>query len=195
VLFRSPSLDTFNKLMFWAASTLAFFALLRVSELVSPAPRAPHQGLRRGHVQVHASKLVVNISASKTDPFRRGQSVLVGSISSSLCPVLAISRYLAHYKAPYHAPLFCFSDGKPLTARKFNIVLHKLLGDLGTDKVKYTSHSFRRGFATCFSKTGLPEHQLQLAGRWNSTCYKNHYIDLQPTTQLALSQAVYMANK
>jgi hypothetical protein len=97
--------------------------------------------------------------------------------------------------SPPHLPLFCFASGLPLTAKKFNSILHDLLGDLATPKGKYSSHSFRRGFATCFSKTGLPEHQLQLAGRWRSTCYKDHYIDLQPSTQLGLAQAVYLANK
>jgi hypothetical protein len=120
---------------------------------------------------------------------------MVGAISSSLCPVTALTNYLKVNTTPSSAPLFAFSNGKPLTAAKFNSALHDLLGDLGTAKVKYTSHSFRRGFATCFSKTNLPEHQLQLAGRWRSTCYKDHYIDLQPSTQLALAQAVYMANK
>ena len=108
----AKNLNNFNKLMIWAASSLAFFALLRVSELVAPTANSPMCGLLKGHVQVHSSKLIINIPASKTDPFRQGQSVLVGAISSSLCPVTALTNYLKVNTAPSSAPLFVFSDGK-----------------------------------------------------------------------------------
>jgi hypothetical protein len=65
---------------------------------------------------------------------------------------------------------------------------------LSTTTGSYTSHSFRRGFSSAFSNTDLPEHQLQLAGRWTSSCYRDHYIDISERTLKGLAQAVYAAN-
>ena len=53
--------------------------------------------------------LNIKIKASKTDPFREGVDIYVGTTNCDLCPVMAVLAYIA--KRPVGAgPLFKFAD-------------------------------------------------------------------------------------
>ena len=62
--------------------------------------------------------LKILIKASKTDPFRKGVSIFLGRTDNSLCPVAAITAYLAS-RGPDSGPLFRFRKGSYLTREAF----------------------------------------------------------------------------
>ena len=74
------------------------------------------------HVSVDSrtkpSYIEVRIKASKTDVFRRGVTVYLGTTGNDLCPVTAVPSYMASIQrlpTTGSGPFFRFSCGQPLT--------------------------------------------------------------------------------
>ena len=64
------------------------------------------------------SLIHVRIKASKTDPFRRGTTVVLGKTGKDLCPITAIVGFL-QTKGRSPDPFFRHQDGRPLTKPVF----------------------------------------------------------------------------
>ena len=156
--------------MLVAATTLAFFGLLRVSEYTSPTTSRydPEWHLLVSDVTVNAVRRLayVRIKASKTDPFRESAIVRVGVSGSELCPVSALVRYLRVRRRGV-GPLFVFRDGRFLTRRHMVSLIGSALG-VG---VNLNTHSFRIGGASALANAGVPAYQIQLIGRWKSDAF------------------------
>ena len=45
--------------------------------------------------QEHSTTIQLSLKSSKTDPFRRGVHIVIGSTQDDLCPVAALLAYLA----------------------------------------------------------------------------------------------------
>lgn len=175
--FFGPYMDTLLK----AACTLAFFGFLRCGEftcksnsfdsrlnlttkdvLLSPS-HAPQQAL-------------INIKVSKTDPFRKGFTLKLFRISSPVCPVVALQKYLearASLQATSYA-LLILPEGNPLTRTKFIDCIRQILQRLGYNPAAYCGHSFRIGAATTAAKANIPDHMIKVLGRWSSDCYQRY---------------------
>ena len=97
----SPSYDS---VMLWAAMSLAFFGFLRLGELTCNSKFSPETQLTADDVTflpswenpVHMS---VRVKISKTDPFRSGQTILLGKTHQPVCPVRAMKTYIAIRKS------------------------------------------------------------------------------------------------
>ena len=111
------------------------------------------------------SFITVNIKQSKTDPFRRGVTVVIGRAIGPICPLVAILSYMARRK-PGKGPLFCFEDGRPLTRERFVARIRKVLQQIGIDQSKYSGHSFRIGAATTAARSGIQDSLIKTLGRW-----------------------------
>ena len=84
------------------------------------------------------------MKSSKTDQARKGVELFVGRTYNSLCPVVAVLRYLA-VRGFDQGPLFCWEDGSPVTRPKFVERLRSTLQAAGVDPSHYSGHSFRIG--------------------------------------------------
>ena len=79
---------------------MCFFGFMRAGELVVPSDCGfnPSCHLAAGDVLVDSRTspryLVVNVKASKMDPFRQGVQIHLGRTHSELCPVTAILTYM-----------------------------------------------------------------------------------------------------
>ena len=99
VLERERS--NFDNIMLWAACCTCFFGFLRSGEIVVPTATSynPAAHLSFGDVTVDRMDVPtiaqITIKASKTDPFRNGISIYVGKTDNDLCPVAALTAYLA----------------------------------------------------------------------------------------------------
>ena len=88
VWLSNPSLDN---IMLWAAASLCFVGFLRAGEITVPSETAFDQGARLtlSDVTVDSFKspkmLKIKIKASKTEPFRNGIDIYVGTTNSDLC--------------------------------------------------------------------------------------------------------------
>ena len=109
--------------MLWAACCLGFFGFLRAGEFTKNSSFDHSIHLAVSDVQADAlvdpTCFRVHIKSSKTDPFRIGCVIYVGSGNSSICPVVVLGNFLA-LRGPSAGPLFCFADGRPLTLQQLS---------------------------------------------------------------------------
>jgi hypothetical protein len=177
---RPQFTDSIDNVMLWAAFTLAFFGFLRCSEFTCNSPFDAEYHLSRNDIIfhpniLHAEFYEVVIKRSKTDPFRRGCRLTIGSSHNSLCPVRAMKTYLLQSRSVQTPrPLFEFASGAPLTRNTLTSRLRSLLQSQGLDEKLYASHSFRIGAATAAGSAGLPSWLIKTLGRWTSDCYERY---------------------
>lgn len=170
------SLSNHDDIMFWAACTLAFFGFLRSAEFTVPSLSAFNSSYNLTVNDValdshfHPTCMQVFIKASKTDPFRHGCSILIGKGSPPSCAIDALVSYLS-LRGDRPGPLFLQENGQPLTRESLTQRLRLILQVAGVPG-NYSSHSFRIGAATTAAAAGIPDHLIQVLGRWKSDAYK-----------------------
>ena len=120
VIFRALDLTHPDHCMFWAACNLAYFGFLHSAEFTVPnlASYVPdiHLGVADIAVDSHSSPscLRLRVKASKTDPFRKGCFLYIGTGEYPLCPISSLLAYLT-LRGDVSGPLFLFWDGPPLS--------------------------------------------------------------------------------
>ena len=106
--------------MLWAAACTGFFGFLRTGEFTVPSAKnydnEVHLNLSDLTLDNRSSPQLVGIKIkqSKTDPFRKGTTIFLGRSGKAICPVEAITSYLA-VRSPQPGPLFMFKSGSPLS--------------------------------------------------------------------------------
>lgn len=128
------------------------------------------------------------IKQSKTDPFRQGVEIFLGSSKGDICPVRALLDYL-NVRLPTPGTLFMFESGAPLTRPTLVSKLQQALQQAGLHHSEYNGHSFRIRAATTAAQRGLEDSLIQTLGRWKSGAYKL-YIKLPRSQLAAISQAL-----
>lgn len=169
----------FESKLFLASFLLAFFGLLRVSEIVVCRGNSG-RALQIDDISLNSNSVEINIRFSKTDQLGRSTKLSIAATGASVCPVQAIKQYLAIRPSTAKGPLFCHFNGKAVTRFQFATVLHKALKFAGYDVSSYKTHSFRIGGATQAALKGLSSDTIQKLGRWKSDVYKR-YIQLPVT--------------
>ena len=163
-----------DAIMLQAATSVAFFGLLRSSEYCSPRRSTPSTGtLALSDVAFKNGLLLVHLRHSKTDPFYKGCTIRIGPSLSTVCPVAAMRRFLS-LRGPASGPLFTFQDGSLLTRTVMSNLLATCFPGSSLD-----THSFRIGGASALSSGGLPDATVQILGRWTSNCFQRylHFSD------------------
>ena len=120
--------------MLWSTFTLAFFGFLHSSEFTSPSSTHfnPQVHLARSDISFTSDgSLLLQLEASKTDPFRMGCSIMLSPSGCAVCAVRAMHRYLAHRLPGNSIPLYFFSTGQFLTRDKVTLILCFQLQCLG----------------------------------------------------------------
>ena len=128
------------------------------------------------------SLVQIRIKQSKTDPFRLGVDVFLGTTGAEVCPVKALIEYIG-VRNSRQGPLFISTNGDPMTRSMLVSPLQAALREVGVQHCNYNGHSFRIGAATTAAQKGLEDSLIQTLGRWKSAVYKL-YIKL-PHSQLA----------
>ena len=96
------------------------------------------------------------LRGSKTDPFRKGVSVFLGRTDMDLCPVGAITAYLAvRGRAP--GLFFVFKSGVPPSREVLVRKLRQALAPSALDVSLYSGHSFRIGAAATAASVGIED--------------------------------------
>ena len=188
-LQRAP-LSENDKKLWWSASTLAFFGLLRVSEYTSTWVRRyqPNITLAKSNISFNFNNTImtVSIKVSKTDVFRAGCRIHIGSTNNMLCPVNAMRLYLASRTIEV-GPLYYFSDNSFLTRGRMASFLTQCLRNINLN-----THSFRIGGATALAASGVPAATIRVVGRWSSDCYIR-YLRFTPPMLSQLSSCMCSA--
>ena len=171
-----PRSHTDNR-MIWAAFTLAFFGFLRISEFTCNTKFNPKLHFTSCDIKFIPSPafpqyMKVEIKASKTDPFCKGMSLIIGQTSQTICPVHAVKEYLDILPRTWTGSLFAYSSGTRLTRHRLTNELRTLLGCLGLNSSHYAGHSFRIGAATSAAALGLSSWLIKTLGRWTSDYFE-----------------------
>ena len=182
-------------IIFWSICIVAFFGLLRKSNLLPPSPRCfnSHKHFVRDDLTLTSDGFLLQMRWSKTIQFRqRTVSLPLPFLPGHpLCPATAVTRLLAlHPHLPKSAPLFSYVTVNGLivcSQAPFLQRMNRLLALLNLDPKLFSGHSFRRGGATWAFKAGLPGELVQMLGDWASDSYKR-YIDVLPTSKFSLFQ-------
>ena len=100
--------------------TLAFFGFLRIGELTCDSHYNSERHLTFSDLvfmpKSSPKYMLVRLKVSKTDPFRKGQTIVIGRANSNLCPISAMVAYLeSRSPLPNSRPLFTFQSGSFLT--------------------------------------------------------------------------------
>lgn len=169
----------FDTAMLWAACCTCFFGFLRSGEATVPSQAAvdPSVHLAVSDVslssQSNPSAVIINIKASKTDPFRQGVSIYLGRTDKDLCPVGAILCYIA-LRGLSPGPLFLFQNGQFLTRAALVREIRQALQSVGIEASAYSGHSFRIGAATSAAAAGVEDALIKILGRWKSSAYMQY---------------------
>ena len=184
--------SNFERSMFRAMASLAFFGLLRCSEYTSAG---------RHHFAASNTLLFQDISfangfsimhifirASKTDPSCYGCTIHIAAISGVLCPVRLMRQYFRCHPSR-QGPLFVLSLNRYLVRQDVAILLHRYLPGVSA----VNTHSFRIGGASAAASMGVPDSHIQILGRWSSNAYL-HYLHLSDDIVARYCNSMVLAN-
>ena len=193
--WERQGIDT-DKIMLWAAFTVAFFGFLRSGELCVGVDGVfdPARDLTAQDVQIDSVNnpqlLKIRLKQSKTYPFRVAADVFMSRTHNKLCPVSALLAWLIRRgNGNQTGPLFHFQSGAPLTRSTFVTRVKEALSAAGIEPACFSGHSFRSGAATAAAKKGLSDATIKQLGRWKSSAYQR-YIKPSPTTLGVLASSI-----
>lgn len=172
---------------------LAYAAFLRFDELSK---------LRCRDVVVERDHMSIHIASSKTDQYRKGDTVLVARTGSATCPVTMCERYIAMAEIDLASEARLFrgivhtKQGERLRAsgslsytRMRELFLSKL-SELGFDAKQFGLHSLRAGGATAAANAGIPDRMFKRHGRWRSESAKDGYVEDSMSSRMAVSKSL-----
>ncbi|XP_066441041.1 uncharacterized protein [Eleutherodactylus coqui] len=163
--------DESEVLLFRVAFSLAFFAALRLSEIVAPSCRKLG-GLRFEDVLCGTDDIKICIKKSKTDVYGAGEWLRLTALGTAACPVALLRQFLSRHSGK--GQLLAHASGAPLTKFQFGAVMRTCLKRLGFEPSEFGTHSFRIGAATSAFACGLRGDEVKRVGRWRSEAYKSY---------------------
>jgi hypothetical protein len=178
--------------MVLSKACLGVHGLFRLGELWPPAKDRQVQWTDlEWHGDTHAS---LALHQSRTDPFKKGVTVMLFANSGDTCPVQALKRVAGKQREKYAAkrPNVLFARGrkgrppnKEAMVKTLKVTVAKVAADTGLNLTSsdFAGHSLRRDGATSLALRGVEERLLQLMGRWKSDSYKLYLTTPMETFQ------------
>ncbi len=162
-----------------AMFTLAFFGFLRCSEFTASSSNfIPFRHACISDLSLYSNNIMVfYLKKSKTNQSGQPTPIFYFKNLSPLDPFLTLSNYLNYRKSNCSSlsdPLFISESGQVATRFWFHHHLRQILIQSGISPTHYSGHSFRIGAATSASRNGIPEHTIQIMGRWTSLTYHRY---------------------
>ena len=164
--------DSCNALMWISISSLAFFGMFRLSELVPRTLCDVFHAIRRRDVEFTAHGVSVELSSFKHNRRRSPVIIEIAALPSELrviCPLANLQLFygLSHFRED--SPLFRTTQSAMRQA-----LASALSAVLGAGSSRYTFHSFRIGGASYFASCGWDEGRIRRFGRWSSTAFMRY---------------------
>ncbi|XP_055335734.1 uncharacterized protein LOC129586497 [Paramacrobiotus metropolitanus] len=183
---RAAGISEYEQLLYWTTFAFLFFGFFRIGEITAAAANRfdPQRILLWGDVMDAGHRLTVQLKVTKTDQTGQGSSVALTATGRSVCPVQAYRNYRARVSEPANEqPLLQREDGKYVTRADVEKCLRLLLKN-HPERERFNTHSFRIGAATTAAGNNVPDHAIQLAGRWRSNCYTRYVRHSGPPVTL-----------
>ena len=177
--------------MLWAACCTGYFGFMRSEEFtLSNAQAEP--AITAGDVafDLHTNQSIcwLFLYQSKTDLKGWGTNIYLGRTNSSICPVSAMTNYLAMW-LPIPGPFSVFENGTLLLRDHFVQEIKQALRVAGLDETANSGHSFQIGAATSTARARVPAFLIKLLGRWGSEAYQL-YVRTPRETLAAISSMI-----
>ena len=180
-IYNSLDFSVKSNVVYWCLFLFAFFLVARKSNLVPSSKQDIIDGkmLRKDMLVDHTEFLLVTFNWSKTIQFgeRLLMSPLVRFKDQRLCPVKAYRDLIKLGISHPAGALFALPDGNCITYYLFQKKLRDCISHLNLDPSLFSTHSFRRGFATLAFQSNVSPDKIQLLGDWKSDAYKL-YLEL-----------------
>ena len=166
------SLFRYELCLFRAMCSLAFYAFLRVGEMVVTNNNSSHLSIDNVAKLVNAANHVVSIRVTFRNykhSYNQAPCSLFIQRQPSFCPVQILLDYL---KLRGHSPGPLFTiRGLPVTRQYFCGLLTTVIKRCGLNPVRYKGHSFRIGAASHAAERGMSDAQIRVLGRWKSNAF------------------------
>ncbi|XP_072031672.1 uncharacterized protein [Amphiura filiformis] len=172
---------------------IAYAGFLRFDELSE---------IKREHVTFELSHMSILIPSSKTDIYRQGKSVIIARLTSRVCPVRMLQKYLELAQVQDSCSFIFRSlsatkmgyklrkDNRPMSYTRVREVILDALKPIVGDTSKFGVHSLRSGGATEAANAGVPERLFKRHGRWRSDSAKDGYVKESLPKLLSVSQSL-----
>ena len=176
-----------------AIIVLGFSGFLRFDEIRS---------LRGSDVKIHDGFLTLFLYKSKTDQYRRGNTVTIAKGNTTACPLKVVGEYFTKAGISFDSdqfifrPTYCNKGKKALVKKNKQIsytraretVLNRLREVCGDANIGL--HSLRAGGATAAARASVQDRLWKRHGRWRSDKAKDGYVDDSLEHKLTVSQAL-----
>ena len=138
-----------SKLRVYVICLLGFSGFLPISEL---------SNIKMKNIIFHDSHVELTLDKSKTDIYRRGNTVVIAKTGNDLCPVTWLKKYVQLADLNSNPEFFIFrslcffksqktyklnKNNRPLSYTRAREILLKALDDIGFDKSRFGLHSLR----------------------------------------------------
>ena len=169
--------NQYETFLFKAVFTLAYFGLLRVSELVFTGPMHADRPLQYDDVSYALSSkiLFVQIRKSKTNQVGKATKLKIyPAEKGAVCyvePVLNFMKVRPNITCKGY--LFCHANREPLTRYQFASILSKSISKLGLPTTIFKTHSFRIGRSTDLATKGMHQTLYRKWGDGIPTLFTN----------------------
>lgn len=182
MLTALPSLiiSPYEQCLFKAMFLFAFSTFARIGELVAVKNIPLDHIVQLSDVSlssVHGEVKEVTVSFRKfKHNIKEGAKTITFSdsnVGTKDSPISSLVSFL-HLRPKSPGPLFCLTNGQPLTRSYFDKILHKCFDYCQLDSSKYKGHSFRIGAATAAADRGWSDAKIREMGRWKSNAFKKY---------------------
>ena len=181
---------------FYAAMLIQFFSLVRKSNLLPPSFKtySRFNHLSRRDIKYKDGNLYITLKWTKT--LQNKDNVFVIPIASNkngvLNPVDTYLDFVNRFHVPDNFPAFSLYMSKKLYVLTQNVYVQKLkffMSKLNLPVSMFSSHSLRRGGASCMFQSQVPVSMIKAHGTWRSDCYQrylsfNNQQKLEPTKKM-----------
>lgn len=166
----------YEAVLFNAAFSLAFAALLRVGEFTCTNVSDSAKIIQNSDLRLNDfdKSCIIKVKYSKTDQIGRCCVVQINSNNGLPFSTFSALKEYMQVRPIFNGPLFCHLNRKYVTRRQFLVVLHSSLKFMGYNIDKINTHSFRIGAATYLSKLGVSDDEIKNRGRWSSNSVKRY---------------------
>ena len=198
-MLRNANMTNEEKLLVWAVSTIAFHGSFRIHEILSKNESEYDPDFTLMEDDFYRKESLNNENLTKTmlvfaikspKENRNGNLTMVDvhETRGPTCPVKAFDKWFRIRNRNENKILFRLNNGTPLTGRKFNAILRRLLEKhIDYSRGKITAHSFRSGVPSLLGQLGHSEEDIKAVGRWSSRAFE-HYTKLPKTSRAEVAQ-------
>jgi hypothetical protein len=189
--------DKDRKLVTWTACCVAFFGSFRLGEIL------PREGSENSWenlkwkqvVFTQKNSVIINIKFPKVFRNNKGDFVDLFQLKNSdCCPYTALKKLAFYHEKNVinNDAVFAFSNGEPLTPKKFTDTVKGLLSKhVGNAANQLTGHSFRAGIPAALAEHPdlASDHEIMIWGRWSSSSFRV-YTRLKHEAKLSIFKKI-----